>query len=204
MSYGTVSGKAMTVGSVPVATGANDLDQDNANLFYDITNHRLGLGTATPGTTLHVAGATTLGGAVTQKAAVVSGQGATATLTAAESGSIVLFDRAAGIVYTLPAPAVGLYYDFFVTTTITSNNAKIITDAGTTLLIGTISSVVAAGTTTAYLGNGTTHIAVTMNGTTTGGVQGTWLRCICVSATLWAVEGFNQASGSVATPFATS
>ena len=36
----------------------------NANLYWDNTNSRLGIGTATPGTTLDVAGSTTLGGAV--------------------------------------------------------------------------------------------------------------------------------------------
>lgn len=135
---------------------------------------------------------------------VISGQGATRTLAANESGSVCYFDRAAGIVYTLPtAPAVGTYFDFIVSTTITSNSAKIITGAATELLIGTISSNVTT-TTTTYQGNGSTHIAVTMNGTTTGAIQGTKLRFTCLSATRWLVEGTNQCSGTVATPFATS
>ena len=73
-----------------------------------------------------------------EKNNVVSGSGATATLTAQQSGSTVLFDRAAGIVYTLPAPQVGLKFRFMTTVTITSNAAKITTDAGTTLLIGNV------------------------------------------------------------------
>lgn len=144
-------------------------------------------------------------GAVTGlKENVISGQGATATLTAAQSGSTCLFDRAAGIIYTLPAPVVGLNFSFIVTTTITSNNAKVITDAGTTLLIGDIDLASSAPATTTFFGNGSTHIAVTQNGTTTGGIIGSMLTFTCVSSTVWNVAGAAQGSGTLATPFATS
>lgn len=161
-------------------------------------------GATTLSSTLAVTGATTLSGAVTQKAGVISGSGATATLTAAQSGSTVLFDRAAGIVYTLPAPAVGLWFEFVITVSITSNNAKIITDAGTTLLIGQVYNAVAAGTGTTFIANGSTHIAMTQNGTTTGGLIGTMFLAQCVSATQWSVSGTILGSGTIATPFATS
>lgn len=150
-------------------------------------------------------GAISGSGAVTGlKENVISGQGATATLTAAQSGSVCLFDRAAGIVYTLPAPAVGLQFTFIVTTTVTSNNAKVITDAGTTLLIGDLDLASSAPATTTFFGNGTTHIAVTQNGTTTGGIIGSMLTFTCVSSTIWNVSGAIQGSGTLATPFATS
>jgi hypothetical protein len=55
-----------------------------------------------------------------------SGNGATVTLTAAESGTTQIFDRAAGIVYTLPAPVPGMTFDFFVKTSVTSNAHKVI------------------------------------------------------------------------------
>jgi len=139
-----------------------------------------------------------------QKQPAISGQGATRTLLASESGSVVLFDRAAGIVYTLPAPSAGMFFDFFVTVTITSNAAKVITDAGTTLLQGTIlGSNSSTGAITGFFVNGTTHISVSMNGTTTGAIFGTWLRFTAVSGTLWEVEGMDQATVP-ATPFATS
>ena len=48
---------APTLGSVLFAGTGGILSQDNANYFYDATNHRLGLGTATPGVTFDVAGA---------------------------------------------------------------------------------------------------------------------------------------------------
>lgn len=139
------------------------------------------------------------------KSSVISGSGATVTLTAQQSGATALFDRAAGIVYTLPAPAVGLNYRFIVSTTITSNAAKVITDSGTTLLIGNILVCKDSdGTSLATFGNGSTHVSVSMNGTTTGGIIGTELIFTCVNSTTWQVSGFAHGSGTIATPFATS
>lgn len=137
----------------------------------------------------------------------ISGQGATRTLNANESGSVCLFDRAAGIVYTLPtAPAPGTNFTFFVSTTITSNAAKVITGAGTELLIGSLVNVDTdtSNAVAAWTGNGSSHVAVSMNGTTTGGIQGTTLKFTALSSTRWMVEGTVQGSGTVATPFATS
>lgn len=158
-----------------------------------------GAGTFTSGT-----GAVTLSGAVTQKANVVSGSGATVTLTAAQSGSTVLFDRAAGIVFTLPAPAVGMYFNFYTSVTVTSNNYKVITDAGTTLLVGSLVNIKTDLTTLFSIADNSSHIAVLMNGTTTGGLVGTWLSFACVTATRWSVSGSNLASGTIATPLSAS
>jgi hypothetical protein len=143
---------------------------------------------------------------ISAKQPVISGSGATRTLNETESGSVALFDRAAGIVYTLPVAKPGMTFDFIVTTTITSNSAKVITGAGTEFLIGGLSNIDTdtANAVAAWVGNGSTHVAVTMNGTTTGGVQGTHLRFYCVSATRWLVEGTVHGTGVVATPFATS
>lgn len=137
---------------------------------------------------------------------VINGTSATRTLNANESGSLCTFERAAGVVYTLPTAKVGTYFDFMVMTTITSNSAKIITGAGTEFLIGGYTNVDTdtANAVAAFTGNGSTHVAVTMNGTTTGGILGTRLRFTCLSSTRWMVEGFVQGSGVVATAFATS
>lgn len=141
-----------------------------------------------------------------QKKPPISGLGATRTLLEDESGSLILLDRAAGIVITLPAPEVGLHYEFIATVSVTSNSYKIITDAGTTLLIGQVLSndTDTSGAAVFFAANGSTHIAITMGGSTTGGLIGTIIRLTCVSATQWYVEAINNGSGSVATPFATS
>lgn len=152
------------------------------------------------GSTLYVAGG------VSGPRSVISGSGATVTLTAAQSGSLVLFDRAAGIIFTLPAPTVGLSFDFLVATSVTSSNHKIITNAGTVFLTGSLINIDtdSSNAVAAWTGDGSTHVAITMNGTTTGGLQGTTIRLVCVSSTLWLVQGIDEGNGTVATPFATS
>lgn len=171
-----------------------------------ITGAQTFTGAAAFASTVAVTGATTLSGAVTKKANVISGSGATVTLTAAQSGSVVLFDRAAGITYTLPAPAAGLHFDFHVTTTASGGSYKVITNAGTVLLIGSLINIDtdSSNAVAAWTANGSTHIAITMNGGTTGGVVGTAFRLTCLTATQWMVSGIDQGTGVVATPFATS
>ena len=146
---------------------------------------------------------------VLSKVNIISGLGATRTLSADESGSVILLDRAAGIVVTLPLADPGLVYDFIVTTTVTSNSYKIITGAATEFLIGGYVNVDTdtSNAVAAFLGNGSTHIAVTMAATgtnATGGIQGTKLRFTCLSTTRWMVEGIVEGGGTVATAFATS
>ena len=53
---GTGTTTAFTSGSVLFADGGGVYSQDNANYFWDATNHRLGLGNAAPSTTLDVTG----------------------------------------------------------------------------------------------------------------------------------------------------
>ena len=143
---------------------------------------------------------------VRTKQPVLSGWGATATLSVDDSGSLILSDRAAGIVFTLPKAVPGLVFDFAITTTITSNSFKVITGAATEFLIGSVTSVDTdtSNALVGFTGNGSTHIALTSNGTTTGGILGTKLRFTCLSTTRWMVEGNLLGSGVVATPFATS
>lgn len=137
---------------------------------------------------------------------VIQGVGAaTRTLLAKESGSLCLFDRAAGIVYTLPTPVEGMNFEFATTVTITSNASKVITSAATIFLLGSVNIIInTSATTLAALANGTTHVAISSNGTTTGGVQGDFYSVRAISATQWIITGFVSGSGSIATPFATS
>lgn len=151
--------------------------------------------------------AVTFGGVVVgSKQSIIDSNAATLTLTAAQSGATVLLDRAAGTIVTLPAPAVGLNFSFFVNTSVTSNNHKVITDAGTTFILGGVVLTEAADT-NAGLGalfNGTTHISILMNGTTTGGLIGTAFNMTCITATQWVIEGIVAGSGTLATCASTS
>ena len=146
---------------------------------------------------------------VNSKRQIISGLGATRTLSVDESGSTVLFDRAAGIVVTLPLAVPGTYFDFVVTTSVTSNSYKVITGAATEFLIGGYTNVDTdtSNAVAVFTGNGSTHIAVTQSSASTnatGGLKGSKLRFTCLSTTLWLVEGIVQGAGTVATAFATS
>ena len=136
---------------------------------------------------------------------VIDGVGATRTLAPEESGALCLFDSAAGVVYTLPAPQVGMQFEFLTKTTITSNSAKVLTDAATTFMVGAAALLNnAAATGEAFSANGTTHRSVNGNGTTTGGIIGDRIRVTAISSTLWAVDAVMVQSGTAASPFATS
>jgi hypothetical protein len=52
---------SLTSGSVLFSGGGSTVSQDNSNFFWDSTNHRLGLGTTSPATTLDVEGRITIG-----------------------------------------------------------------------------------------------------------------------------------------------
>ena len=144
---------------------------------------------------------------VTQRLHILSGSGATRTLLAADTGSLVLLDRAAGIVFTLPAPATGLYFDFVVTTSVTTNAYKFSTATqGTDFFRGPLISD-DTDTSDALVGfpcNGTTHDNISMNGSTTGGLVGTHVRVIGISTTVWQVQGVINGNSTVATSCATS
>lgn len=139
---------------------------------------------------------------------IISGAGATRLLLTKESGALCLFDRAAGIVYTLPvitANNLGMRFEFATTVTITSNAAKVITGSAAQFIVGgTLLYIAAAATTLGVAFNGTTHIASSSNGTTTGGVIGDrfWLEAI--STTQWAIQGLQSGSGSLATSASTT
>lgn len=144
--------------------------------------------------------------AIFAKKNIINGLGATRTLSVDETGSTVVFDRAAGVVVTLPLAVPGTTFDFVVSTSVTSNALKVITGAGTEFLQGTLASVDTdtSDAVAGFSGNGTSHVAVSMNGTTTGGLLGTSFRLTCLSATKWQISGTNRGSDTVATPFATS
>lgn len=130
---------------------------------------------------------------------------ATRTLTIKEAGALCLFDTASGTVYTLPSPVVGAFYDFAASIAWASGTYKFITNLTTEFLVGSVSSLNnAAATGEAFLANGTTHRAVSLAGTTTGGFTGDRFRVTAISATQWLLEGLYSNSGTAATPIATS
>lgn len=137
---------------------------------------------------------------------VIQNVGATRTLLAEESGSLCLFDDAAGHVYTLPAPIVGARFEFLVVTTVTSNAHKVITSAGTVFLIGGIvmCEQVVALSGDFFVADGATHVALTAAGATAGGLRGERYEVTCISATQWCINGVCHGVGTLTDPFTTS
>jgi hypothetical protein len=129
---------------------------------------------------------------------------AVTTLTAADSGAICLFGAAAGYTYTLPAAEAGLWFEFEVLVTITSSAAKVVTASGDFLLGNFMQSTDGTYTTASHAANGSTITSWNGNGSTTGGLIGDWLKVFAISGTQWAVYGEGRATGTEATPFATS
>lgn len=139
---------------------------------------------------------------INTKREIVTGHGATVAVSADDTFKVASMDRAAGVVFTLPLAVPGLIYEFTASVSVTSNSYKIVTGAATEFLVGA-AAILATGSTT-FAADGTTHRAVNMNGTTTGGLRGSTIRFICLSNTQWAVDGSLIGSGAQATPFATS
>lgn len=144
---------------------------------------------------------------VSYRKPIVSLTSATKTATVMESGTMFVFNRAAGIVLTLPASAdIGTYFDIMVGTTLTSNFYTINTATpASELLVGKIISCATdnSNATTAYPALvGSSYVSVDMDATTTGGVKGDSIRFTKINDTTWEVYGNINASGVVATPFA--
>lgn len=140
---------------------------------------------------------------------------ATKTVTSADSGTVYLINRAAGVVVTLPTAAAGLYYKFIIGTTITSN-AFAINGATANDIYAASSNILlwdkdAPATVSAkqFYADGSDDDVMSMNGGTSGGFIGTELHLYGIatggqgSATaVWHLSGVSYADGTLATPFA--
>jgi len=98
----------------------------------------------------------------------------------------------------------GVVYTIWVPTTISTSSLKIGTDGtdkfvGSLLSVDTDSSGAVVGFTAA-----STNDFINLNGTTTGGVAGTWIQIVAIAANKYMVNGLLNGTGTVATPFADS
>lgn len=98
----------------------------------------------------------------------------------------------------------GVTYTIWVPTTIATSSLKIGTD-GTDKFVGTILGVDTdtANALVAYTA-GATNDFINFNGTTTGGVAGTWVQIVAIDALKYVVQGVALGTGTVASPFADS
>jgi len=125
-------------------------------------------------------------------------------LKAVESGSLCLFDNAAGQIYTLPAPVKGMSFDFLVTVAGTSNAYSIDTDAATTFIgggVAAVSTTVAEGG-DSFVATISSTVSCDLDSDVTGRLVGTSLRVVALSSTTWGISGVIHGVGTLATPFA--
>lgn len=133
---------------------------------------------------------------------VIQSVGATRTLLAKESGALCLFDRTAGNVYTLPTPVEGMKFEFINTVAVVASDvSKVSTSAATVFIQGAVNSYKLAAGTDIFQADGTSHVGVSQNGGTTGGLIGASFTLTAKSATVWMITGRLVGSGTLATPF---
>jgi len=152
-------------------------------------------------------GSTTFSGPVTSTAGFISGSGvvgtsvtaATLTVDSTMNGTIIPLNRAAGQAVTLPA-ATGsqAVYRFLVGTTITSNTSTISAANATDVMNGSASI---GGGTGALFSTLPASDRLTMNGSTQGGLIGSYVEVTDVAAGYWLVNAALVGSGTPITPF---
>jgi hypothetical protein len=201
MANSTFNGPIRSEGGFKQITLSNGVATDNFTI--DSSGNVSGTGT------MKMTGATNSVGVYESLTA------ATKSVTTADSGTTYVFNRAAGVVVTLPTAAAGLYYKFIVGTAITSN-------------AGTIKGASANDIFTAYsmvnlfdkdnnvaqskifYADGSDDDVFSMDGTTTGGEKGSVIECFGIatggqgSATaVWHLYSpLLIGDGTLATPFA--
>lgn len=167
-----------------------------------------------------------LGGFFSQGPATVVAITSSTTLNPTDHGGRILSiggSLAANVVLTLPtintsanpttsgpgqdpstANNQGVTYTIWVPTTISTSSLKIGTN-GTDKFVGSLLSVDtdSSGAVVGFTA-GASNDFINLNGTTTGGVAGTWVQIVAIAANKYMVTGVVNGSGTVATPFADS
>jgi len=112
----------------------------------------------------------------------------------------VVCNAAAGMTVTLPASAgTGDKYKLFVGTTVTSNNFIVAVANATDIMAGGVAMSTDIGGTNMLAA--ATSDTITMNGSTKGGLKGSWLIIEDAVSGVWVVGGFLVCTGTEADPF---
>lgn len=116
------------------------------------------------------------------------------------AGTTVVVNAAAGATITLPASTgKGDEYTVFVGTTITSNSLIIQVANSTDIMQGVLG--VATDIAGVTCPTTSTSDTITMNGSTTGGVKGSYVVLQDVASGVWEVSGGLVSTGTETTPF---
>lgn len=150
---------------------------------------------------------TSLSGSPFNKVTRVESLTANRTVTEFDGGTLFLCNKAASLAITLPSLEnidVGTNFTFYYQTSVAGGSSTITAQSGDLLLACSIvtnwdtdSSNVAAF----YSPNGSSHLVTTFNGSTQGGLLGTWVTYTAITSVGWLVKGETYATSTVATPF---
>jgi len=127
---------------------------------------------------------------------------ASRTLTANDSGKVLVLSVAGGLTVTLPSAAPGLNYKFIVGTTFTT--AGLINTAATDeLYVGTLMLVDPATATdmNAFSADVSNDDTIDLGTAGQGWLQGGMFNIVGISDTRWHVDGLLVGDGTLATPF---
>ncbi len=127
-------------------------------------------------------------------------------LTASQSGALCINGSASGGAWVLPAADSGLWFEFFTTVSVTTTDVNSVTCASGDFIIGIVvgGSATIGGSGGFHVANGSSHLSITSNGSTTGGLIGDNFILTAISGTQWALtQGCMQGSGTWSTPYTT-
>lgn len=97
----------------------------------------------------------------------------------------------------------GVIYTIFVSQATTSTlKIRTFTSTPGDLFVGGLVMATAGGAASLYVPNGSSNDVINLNGTTTGGIAGSYLTIQAIAANRYLVQGVLIGSGTLATPFA--
>ena len=138
---------------------------------------------------------------------VILSGGGTTTLVEGDSGALCVFDVAAASQFTLPAPTLGMYFEFVATIDPSADHviASSTDDEGFLGGVGTFSTTVAEGGDWFAAATDGNNDNITLDGDTLGGKEGTYIMVTAIlnatAAKAWVVTGYTGGVGTLATPF---
>jgi hypothetical protein len=182
---GTIAG-GPTVGSVLFVGTPGVLAQDNANLFWDDTNNRLGLGTATPSVSLDIARAT--GNAEVYVASADTGGFTEILLSQATTGTgsfVDIYADGSGDAQIILAPDSGIGGAAY----LTANGGDLIVYAGTNNTISMGNSPLGANDITMKNAGVGIGLSFDADGTATGS-PGTYLATVGINKSVGSHDAF--------------
>ena len=123
-----------------------------------------------------------------------------------ESGALCINGSAAGGSWLLPPAEDGLWFEFLATVSVTTANVYTVTCSSGDFIAGVIvgGNLTIGASGDVFTADGSTHLGITSNGSTTGGLIGDSFVLTAINSSQWVLtQGVNIGSGTNLTPFTT-